>query len=364
VQFAADLQSYNRYSYTGNNPLRYTDPTGFFWSEIGDWLSDPHNLFNVGMAIVGVVVCAASEGAGCVAFGLMLAAMNATIAIANGASWQQTLLITGIGLTVGLISGGVANAAGGGALAGIIAGSVSAAVTTGISNVIAGRSFFEWNVLTAAAISAAEAGITMGLQRAIGVSQASADVGEGGSGSKRIERADGAAATDPDIDEKIENAKLEAAISGQTSTRQVGSLEVTVYGGTEAERQTALDALSTDLTQTDRGQQILDRLVNGPGADGPEIRPLEVVVYHGSGTFSYPDYRQIVFDPGDIGKPYWADPGVGYMSPDRLFAHELGHVVGYHDDGVGGLNNILTNENPIMKQLGDPFNRTRLEPVR
>jgi hypothetical protein len=52
------------------------------------------------------------------------------------------------------------------------------------------------------------------------------------------------------------------------------------------------------------------------------------------------------------------------MSPDRLFAHELGHVVGYHDDGVGGLNNILTNENPIMKQLGDPFNRTRLEPVR
>jgi hypothetical protein len=71
-----------------------------------------------------------------------------------------------------------------------------------------------------------------------------------------------------------------------------------------------------------------------------------------------------VFDPGDIGKPYWADPGVGYMSPDRLFAHELGHVVGYHDDGVGGLNNILTNENPIMKQLGDPFNRTRLEPVR
>ena len=40
IQFTGDLQSYNRYSYAGNNPLRYTDPTGHFWSELGGWFAN------------------------------------------------------------------------------------------------------------------------------------------------------------------------------------------------------------------------------------------------------------------------------------------------------------------------------------
>src|SRR5690606_34035162 len=36
VQTPGDLQSYNRYSYVRNNPLRYTDPTGFQAQNVDD----------------------------------------------------------------------------------------------------------------------------------------------------------------------------------------------------------------------------------------------------------------------------------------------------------------------------------------
>ena len=42
VQFAGASQSYNRYSYTLNNPLSYTDPTGFgTWSDFRDQILNP-----------------------------------------------------------------------------------------------------------------------------------------------------------------------------------------------------------------------------------------------------------------------------------------------------------------------------------
>jgi RHS repeat-associated protein len=39
VQLPTNLQDYNRYSYVGNNPLRYYDPTGYGW--FSDFFSDP-----------------------------------------------------------------------------------------------------------------------------------------------------------------------------------------------------------------------------------------------------------------------------------------------------------------------------------
>ena len=47
-------QALNRYAYVLNNPLRYIDPTGHFWDDIGDWLDDTFG--DIGTTLVGVAV--------------------------------------------------------------------------------------------------------------------------------------------------------------------------------------------------------------------------------------------------------------------------------------------------------------------
>ena len=166
IQFVADLQSYNRYSYAGNNPLRYTDPTGYFWNELGHFFkstfSNPMTDFEMAMSLV---VCVGAGPAGCTAMGLELAAFNAGVAIGNGAGFDQTILNSAIGLGVGIASGGLGQGLGLGTWGSLIVGSASAAVTTGISNVVSGGDFFQYNVLGSAILSAAQGAATMGLRK-------------------------------------------------------------------------------------------------------------------------------------------------------------------------------------------------------
>ena len=80
VQAPSDSQNHNRYSYVLNNPLSYTDPSGYFFSKL--W-KEIKPFIGVIVAVVGTIVCPAC---GPVLIGALAGAANAAV---NGGNILQ-----------------------------------------------------------------------------------------------------------------------------------------------------------------------------------------------------------------------------------------------------------------------------------
>jgi RHS repeat-associated protein len=177
VQFIANLQSYNRYSYVLNNPLRYTDPTGY---SLNKW----NYLVDV-LAVAGAVVaCVVSDGTACsIAIGVATSIINTQSAIANGTPWDQAVSLGIIEFSLFMmmadVSGGSAEGAVG--LGGMARGAGSAAASAAFSTAVADLSAtgeLGWNVLENAGMAAAMAAFTYALANGIAkVTQASSAQG-------------------------------------------------------------------------------------------------------------------------------------------------------------------------------------------
>jgi RHS repeat-associated protein len=176
VQDVTDLQSYNRYSYASNNPLRYTDPTGYFLSGLGRSLESRFSNPMFDVEFVTTIAVCATTGPGCAVWSFELAMFNASAAIATGAPFGQTAIDTGIGLGVGFATANLIPA--GGPLEQLAVGATSAAVATALSDGFTGRGL-GYDVFDAALISAASGAITYGLTQINNVSEASADTAQG-----------------------------------------------------------------------------------------------------------------------------------------------------------------------------------------
>jgi RHS repeat-associated protein len=189
VQFVADLQSYNRYTYAANNPLRYTDPTGYFISPAFDI------LVNMATTVAAIYVCAGTAGSGCAfAFALASTVYNTTSAVNNGAGWGQAigmgLMSMAVGGVVGGFSGLIVGEEGVTAAGSVVMGAASGAVTSAIMTKAMGGNLGS-NILSGAFYGAVGSAVAYAAQGIVAVSQASAAEQQGGEGTSEKSRTSG-----------------------------------------------------------------------------------------------------------------------------------------------------------------------------
>jgi RHS repeat-associated protein len=132
VQDPSNSQSYNRYAYCLNNPLMYTDPSGYsWWSHFTNWVGDNWKPITVAAVAIGVTVLTAGLAA----------------PLAAGMGVEGAMGVAGLsGMAGGLVSGaGIAWAHGGSlgdclgaGFMGMVMGGIGGAVSAGIMGGIMG----------------------------------------------------------------------------------------------------------------------------------------------------------------------------------------------------------------------------------
>ncbi len=183
VQFVADLQSYNRYSYVLNNPLRYTDPTGYgFWS----FLTSSNFWIGLTLGAMDAITCAGTGGAGCVAMMAITTYYQSSTMLVSGVPFDQVAATTLFGIAAGAVGGAI-----GGGIAGqlgtnpawqVLGGAIAGTVAGGLTTLAFGGSLGQ-NIFLGAASGAMSASLAWAAQSNNPLSQRSAAESQGGGGS-------------------------------------------------------------------------------------------------------------------------------------------------------------------------------------
>ena len=105
IQAPTDTQSYNRYSYVKNNPLKYTDPSGYFFSGVKKWFS--HHWKAIVTTVATVAVGVLTGGTSLIIQGAAIGfTAGAVGTLVNGGSLGQAMRNGVIGGLFGAVGAG------------------------------------------------------------------------------------------------------------------------------------------------------------------------------------------------------------------------------------------------------------------
>ncbi|MBN2684046.1 MAG: VCBS repeat-containing protein [Pontiellaceae bacterium] len=148
VQAPGDLQSYNRYSYVRNNPLTYTDPSGYSWwsDHVTQWGRDTADFLEqywkpIVVTVIAVTVTVFTAGLAAPAVG----------GVVSGA-WGSVITGAVVGTTGGFVAGFSGALLSGGSLSDAFETGFTGAIWGGISGGIAGgighyAQLYQWSTL-------------------------------------------------------------------------------------------------------------------------------------------------------------------------------------------------------------------------
>ncbi|WXG53364.1 MAG: FG-GAP-like repeat-containing protein [Candidatus Sedimenticola sp. (ex Thyasira tokunagai)] len=126
MQFPYSSQGYNRYSYVHNNPLKYTDPSGYGLSDI----------FKVIIAIAAAAIIGPMVGAWVKGMVLAngVAAAYSSVQMLAALSYASTMGAIAGGAAAGFVMGGIMSGSVKGALKGAVFGAISGGMAYGIGH--------------------------------------------------------------------------------------------------------------------------------------------------------------------------------------------------------------------------------------
>ena len=342
IQAPLNLQNHNRYSYVLNNPMSYTDPSGYFFKKLFKAIGSNKFLSTFISAVLYLVP-------GCQS-GLCTAAFNAAVSYAVTGS----LKAAAIGFAAGAISpggfdpssflirgaiGGLANRALGGnfghgfvsAGVGGAAGGienpwgrmlVSAAIGGTVSKLTGGK--FANGAVSAAFATAVQAGLNGEFSRSEGF------WGENG---------DSILINDPDN-------------HGKEMSLYDGKVKLSKWGSKEAKLNfKELGTVKSDLGKifgTEEGAKMLDALSTD--------EPLKIMLNDKGVNAGARNERILTVDLSKRG--YFKNMNSGNVvrvSTTRLFAHEMGHAISGHGD-PRSVNTLWTDV--IMGQINQTSRRS------